>query len=213
MKRIHLLFYLGLFILASCSKNKNQITLSYSNIEGEVATHGNFLFTFNQVIAPDSVQFSWDDAKYLKFSPAIEGQYRWVGANELSFSPNEPLLPATNYAASFTNKLLDVNSTFKSMDIDDMEFHTPNLRIESSNLFWYIDDNGSTSALMQTRFNYNILPKEVAKLIELSNNDEQVNLSLLEEGESYFASFDLSSLELVDEDQEFKLRLKQGLKP
>ncbi len=213
MKRIHLLFYLGLFILASCSKNKNQITLSFTNIEGEVATHGNFLFTFNQVIAPDSVQFSWDDAKYLKFSPAIEGQYRWVGANELSFSPNEPLLPATNYTASFTNKLLDVNSTFKSMDIDDMEFHTPNLRIESSNLFWYLDDNGSTSALMQTRFNYNILPKEVAKLIELSNNDEQVNLSLLEDGESYFASFDLSNLELVDEDQEFKLRLKKGLKP
>lgn len=213
MKKIHVLLYLALIFLASCSKNKNQITLSYTNIEEEVATHGNLNFTFNQVIAPDSVQYSWQDIEYIKFNPSIEGQFRWLNANELSFSPDEPLLPATSYTAKFTDEILKVNSAFKSMDIDDIEFNTPDLYLESANVFWFLDDNGSTSANLEMRFNYEIESEEVGDLVTLSLDGDNLDLVSLEPGQSYFASFIVDDLAVKDEDQECTLRLKKGLKP
>lgn len=213
MKRIHFLLFSLLLIFAACNKNKDQITLSFSNISGEVPTHGNFIFTFNQVIAPDSIHFYWDDREYIEFTPEIEGEFKWTSANELIFSPKEPLLPASNYVASFTKEILAVNKNFTSFDIEDLAFNTAPLQLESVYVFWFLSDEGNIAARLELGFNYKVNTKDIANALRLENDGKALDLILENEGEQYFASFILADIEVKDEDLELEMTLVKGLKP
>ncbi len=182
-------------------------------MQGEVATHGNLIFTFNQVIAPDSIHYYFDEREYINFSPKIKGQYKWISANELSFSPFEPLAPATSYTASFTNEILEVNEEFTKLLIEDLAFNTAPLLVESSDIFWYLNDEGKTAAKLELGFNYKVNTSDIENGVSLKIEGKDKKLKLLQSGESHFAVFSIVDIEVIDADQEFELILNKGLKP
>lgn len=213
MRRLLTLLSIALLFLAACSKNKNQITLSYTNADGEVSSHGNLSFNFNQLVAPDSIQYMWLDESYIAFDPPIEGRFRWVSASELHFTPNDPLLPATSYQGEFQQSLLKINSTFKSMDLADLSFHTADLQLLSANLHWYLDESEATSAKLELQFNYAVNTSDVADKVELTLNGEDYDVILMEDEQSYFASFSVPDLLPEDLDYNIEFTLKKGLMP
>lgn len=182
-------------------------------MQGEVPTHGNLLFTFNQVVAPDSILYYFDEREYINFSPEIEGKYKWISANELSFSPLEPLVPATSYTASFTNEILEINDNFKNVNIEDLAFNTALLRLESSDIFWYLNDAGETAAKLELGFNYKVNTSDIENALSLKIEGKEENVKLQESGESYFAVFSIPTISVLDADQAYEFVLNKGLKP
>ena len=213
MKRITLLLSLLVLIFVSCNRNKNQITIAGTNINGEVPILGNLIFTFNEAVAPDSILQYWDETEYIKFKPEIKGKYRWISANELSFSPESNLQPATNYTAEFTNAITKVNKSFNSIEDQNFEFNTALLKIENSDLFWYLKEDNTRAVKLEFRFNYKVNPNEIDKALNIKSENVEKKFQLLSNGESYFCSFEILDVEAVDQDFIFEIILNAGLKP
>ena len=213
MNRLRTFFAILLLLLISCGKNKNQITLSFTNADGEVPSLGNLSFSFNQVIAPDSIHYKWIEDEYISFNPPIEGQFRWTSASELSFTPNGPLPPATNFTGEFNDTLLELNRTFKSADLPELSFYTTGLKLESANLHLFLDESGATSAKLEMQFNYSINTADLADKIVLSFNGKDFELDLISDEQSTYASFLLAEFFPEDIDYNFDLTLEKGLIP
>ena len=83
------IFYFSalLLLIFSCSNNTSEVQLSYTNLEGIVPKQGNFTFDFDEELAPDSIQGIWQKENYVKFTPKMEGEFKWISSSELIFSP------------------------------------------------------------------------------------------------------------------------------
>lgn len=213
MKRITLLLPLLLLIFFACNKNKNQITLAATNINGEVPVLGNLTFTFNEAVAPDSILQYWDETNYINFKPEIKGKYRWISSNELSFSPESSLLPATNYSAEFTNEITKINQSYNSIEDNEFEFHTALAQVENSDLYWYIKEDNTRGVKLELFFNYKVDVNDVEDALKVSLNEENKKVELLNNGEAYTAIFEILNVEALDEDYIIDFTLEEGLKP
>ena len=90
-------------LVVSC--NKDTVKLISKNFEKEVPTTGNLSFTFDRVLAPDSLLEFWDTTEYIKFEPKIDGRFKWVSQTELVFSPFNELPPSTKFTAVLDKKI------------------------------------------------------------------------------------------------------------
>src|SRR6187397_2550194 len=135
----------GTFFLAACSRRS--VNLSYTNAKGEVPQLGNLVFRFNQSMVADSMLNAWDSTEYVSFEPLIKGKFRWEAPDQLVFSPSQPLGPATAYKAKIKKAVLRFSKYDIVKDANDIEFHTPDLTLDNSQITW-IGESG-TSALPQ----------------------------------------------------------------
>ena len=61
--------------------------------------------TFDKPMVPLEQLPEGDGTGPLAITPKVEGKYRWQGTSTLSFTPSEPLAPATEYEITITGKL------------------------------------------------------------------------------------------------------------
>ncbi|HEY6899338.1 MAG TPA: hypothetical protein VI233_01795, partial [Puia sp.] len=129
-----------LFIL-SC--NRSMVNLADTNARGEVPALGNLVFRFDQPLIKDSLLDQWDSTQYVSFEPKIPGRFRWEHPDELVFSPAQPLAPATTFKATLNGEILKFSKFGRIGKGEDLNFHTPDLRLESTNTTWVLQDENS----------------------------------------------------------------------
>ena len=100
---LSLFLALAVLFINSCN-DKNKVNLVQTNAEGQVASLGNLQFVFDKNLVGDSLLDEWDNTEYIKFDPPIVGKFRWANTNELVFSPENDLPPATNFKATITKE-------------------------------------------------------------------------------------------------------------
>src|SRR3954471_11955311 len=98
-------FLLSLLFLSSCI-NRNEVTVKSRNFENEVEEQQNLVFTFSRDLVADSLLNRWDTTGYIRFTPAVKGQFKWNTKNELTFSPMNGFRPSTDYKATLTNAIV-----------------------------------------------------------------------------------------------------------
>ena len=125
MKKYIAFFYLvSVIVLYSCG-NKNRLSIVNTNFTDEISVVQNLYFEFNQEIAPDSVQNTWDSTNYLDIEPEIKGKYMWESPNTLVFSPFEEFLPSTDYEIRLNRNLKKLANRKLRMSKDVLKIHTP----------------------------------------------------------------------------------------
>ena len=136
---------IGIIFLCAC--NRNIVSLDYTNAKDEVEQLGNLTFRFSKPLIKDSLLNEWDSTEYISFEPKIPGRFRWEHPDELIFSPSKPLLPATSFKAKFNSDILQYTKYGKISNADNITFHTADLKLESTNTSWVMQDQSSNTAL------------------------------------------------------------------
>ncbi|MES2796031.1 MAG: alpha-2-macroglobulin [Bacteroidota bacterium] len=169
--------FLALFI--SCSK-KNEVSIVSTNFEEEVQLVQNLVFSFNKEIVNTADLNSWESTKYIEFTPAIEGKFKWISKNEVVFSPAKSLLPATKYVAKISPKILQkVRDKTLSYNNEGWEFHTPYLKLIKKEAFWAKTKSSAKPSLaLKLTFNYPINSAELAKNLKLTEKGNNINYFL-----------------------------------
>ena len=155
----------GTIFLFAC--NKNIVSLSYTNAKGEVPLLGNLIFRFSQSMVKDSMLNAWDSTDYVSFEPEIKGKFRWESPDQLVFSPSQPLNPATTYKAKLKNTLLKFSKYNDIKDADKIDFHTPGLTLDNSQIVWIGETSTSAVPQVDLFFNYRIDPQELKDRLEI----------------------------------------------
>ncbi|THU32019.1 alpha-2-macroglobulin family protein [Niastella caeni] len=204
---------LALTVIAAC--NRSAVSLSYTNAKGEVQSLGNLVFRFDKSLVPDSLLNQWDSTEYISFEPKIQGRFRWEHPDELVFSPAQPLSPATSYQATLRGDLLD-HSKYGKLDKDDeINFFTPYLALDNTNVTWMLPDQHSTTAYPQVDlyFNYAISPAVIKDKMQLQLGGKPLKYNIITEGNDSRISLRVTGLKLEDKDLEAKVSFDKGLVP
>jgi uncharacterized protein YfaS (alpha-2-macroglobulin family) len=210
---LHLLIITAVVTLfISC--NRNAVKLAETNAKGEVQPLQNLVFRFNKQLVPDSLLNRWDSTNYVEFEPNIRGRFRWEHGDELIFSPAQPMAPATTYKAKVGKEVLTF-SKFGSVSTDGaLEFHTPDLQLENSNIIWVLDD-ASNKAVPQVDlyFNYTVTPSALKDKLNVKVEGEQKDYSIQTISNDKKVSLRILNVKAEDKDYNTSVILEKGLVP
>ncbi|MDX2301518.1 MAG: MG2 domain-containing protein [Microscillaceae bacterium] len=155
------------FILVFCTTcmQGNYLEVTQTSFKQEVSPKENITFTFNKNLVGDTLLNVWDSTQYLSFSPAVQGQFKWVAPNQLVFSPLNGFQPSTDYEIKLHEQLVRGKKGITLKENALLKFHTTYLRLESSDIFWSQDDRRTNQLTIHLNFNYQVNPANIQELI------------------------------------------------
>jgi alpha-2-macroglobulin len=171
LNKITILSVVALVFLAfACGKfGRSALNVTNRNFSEEIMTQQNLVFTFNTNIVKDSLIDIWKKDEFVKFTPKIEGKFKWTAANELVFSPESGFKPSTDYKAEITEKVVEVSTEkLKLGDDVNFSFHTPYLSLLGTDIFWVMNKQNTPELRMNLNFNYPVSPADVNQLAKVS---------------------------------------------
>ncbi|MDW8419182.1 MAG: MG2 domain-containing protein [Chitinophagales bacterium] len=200
--------------LSSCN-SRNKVNLLATNATGEVPVLGNLNFTFDKNLAPDSLLNEWDATQYVKFDPPIEGSFRWENPNQLVFSPQHELKPATVYTARITSEILKYSQKLSLGNCPIQKFNTAPLKLEQAVVYWNLNDGQLGNAFPQVDlyFNYNVSPEELKSHLKVSASGQSSALSFLSNTPDKKISLSIVGLKPEDKDVPVSIQITKGMKP
>jgi uncharacterized protein YfaS (alpha-2-macroglobulin family) len=198
--------------LSSC--NKNKVNLLDTNAQGEIPSLGNLTFTFDKNLCPDSLLNYWDSTAYIVFQPKIQGRFRWQNANELVFSPEFELPPATTFKASVSKEILR-HSKFSLGKCQIKDFHTPHVKLENIFAMWNVAEGTTNNAFPQIdlSFNYKVNPTQLNDLLSVEINGEKKDINIQTINAESKISVTIMNLKMEDKDLTGKVSISKGLLP
>ncbi len=204
---------IGIVFVSGCSRNT--VSLDYTNAKDEVPQLGNLIFRFNKPLVGDSLLNRWDSAEYVSFEPKIPGRFRWEHPDELVFSPSRPLTPATNFKAILKSDILQFSKFGRISKADDINFHTPDLRLDNTNSTWVIQDEGTNTSVPQIDlyFNYPVNPNSLKEKLQIGIGGQPVNYTLQTLSADNKISLRLLNLKMEDKDYDVAISIDKGLVP
>ena len=213
IKPVLVLIAIGTIFLSSCKKNG--VNLEYTNAKGEVPTLGNLVFRFSKALIPDSLLNQWDSTDYVSFEPKISGKFRWESSDQLVFSPSFPLLPATTYKAKVKNTVLHFSKYNSVTSADKINFHTPQLTLDNSQVMWVPLDDGGKKAVPQVDlfFNYRVNPADIKDKLKIELEGKKADYTLVTQSPDNKISIRFADFKSEDKDYDAKLTIEKGLKP
>lgn len=207
-----LLLAAALLLFVSC--NRNTVSLADTNAKGEVQLLQNLSFRFSKQLVPDSLLNRWDSTAYIEFEPKIRGRFRWEHGDELIFSPAEPLAPATTYKATIGSEVLSFSKFGKVQVEKSIEFYTPDLQLENSNITWVLDDaSGKAVPQVDLYFNYAITPALLKEKLNVTVDGEPKDYSLQTISNDKKISLRILNIKAEDRDYTTAVLLQKGLVP
>ena len=203
-----------MLFLSACS-NKNKVNLISSTAKDEVPSLGNLSFTFDKNLAPDSLLSRWDTTAFVQFEPNIPGRFRWENANELIFSPENELPPATTFKANVTRLIVQYNKKLSLGKCETLSFHTPYLQLQSANAMWNVSDGNASTAFPQIDFyfNYKVNPSKLKDLLTVEIDGAKKDFSLQTTVADNKISVTLTGMKMDDKDLACHVKIAKGLLP
>ena len=204
-----------LFALIVMSCNRSLVKLDYTNAKDEVPQLGNLIFRFDKPLVSDSLINRWDSTEYVSFEPNITGRFRWEHSDELVFSPDKPLLPATSYTAKLQDELIGKSKFGKIANRGPLTFHTPNLQVTNSVTSWVVQDETTNVAIPQLDifFNYPVNPTSLKEKLTIIYAGKPLSYNLQNLSADNKISVRFLDVKMEDKDMELKVIIDKGLFP
>lgn len=205
--------FFAAFFGQSC--NRSTVSLEYTNARDEVPSLGNLIFRFDQALIKDSMLDQWDSTKYVTFEPKIPGRFRWEHPDELVFSPSQPLPPATTFKATLHKDILQYSSYGRIKKGENLVFHTPELRLDNTNVTWVLQEENSSTAVPQVdlQFNYPVNPASLKEKLKIEVAGQPVSYNFQTLSASDKITLRLRNLKMEDKNIEAKIAIDKGLVP
>lgn len=204
-----------IWCLVSCNL-QNHTKLIATNCTDEVPTQTNLSFTFSKDLVSDSLLQAggWQDEKYIKFTPEIEGSYRWENGSTLIFSPAQALLPATSFTAEITDAVCKF-SKYKLANTEILRFHTPNQSIVNFSAQWVITNATTREIGIQSDvfFAYEPNLKDVKNMLTLKINGNETPFTFVPTEEETKSSLLVKIPQPEDKEYSVSISIKKGLVP
>lgn len=212
-KYVRLLILLCIIVPVAC--NRSTVSLEYTNAEKEVKQLQNLVFRFNHPLAADSLLNRWDSTEYVRFEPAIRGRFRWESPDQLVFSPEKPLAPATTYKATLTKAILGKSAFTDISTKGDLAFYTPDLVLENTNTQWVLQDETTRATVLEIdlQFNYPVAPDQLKEKLRLSIDGKDIAYQLLTASSEDRVRLRLPGIRAEDRDYALSTTLAEGLIP
>ena len=194
----------------------NSVKLDYTNAKGEVPQLGNLVFRFSNSLMKDSLLNEWDSTEYVSFEPAIPGRFRWESPDQLVFSPARPLSPATSYRAKLSSEVLRYSKYDKVNNADQINFHTPDLTLDNSQVIWVLPDEQNRIPVPQLDlyFNYRVNPADLKEKLKIDLDGKNVGYAMQTLSADNKISVRINGLaKPEDKNYEAKISIDKGLKP
>jgi uncharacterized protein YfaS (alpha-2-macroglobulin family) len=173
MNRFFSTWILGILVVAlsvSCS-SKEVIKIEDLGFGEEIETQQNLVIRLNTDVAYDSLVGNWVDEALIEFTPKVEGKFKWTAMNEITFSPNSMFAPSTEYKGVLSDNILHYAPKGLKISADDItfEFHTPFLKISSTNGYWSKNDIDKTTneLKLDLQMNYIISASQLKNLLSI----------------------------------------------
>lgn len=204
-----------LYFLIIMGCNRSVVKLDYTNAKNEVPQLGNLVFRFDKSLVSDSLINRWDSTGYISFEPKITGRFRWEHPDELVFSPDKPLLPATSYTAELQDELLSHSKFGKIVNPGSIAFHTPNLQVVNSSTSWVVQDEATNTAVPQLDilFNYPVNPTSLKEKLTIEYAGKPLSYNLQTLSADNKMSIRFLDVKMEDKDLELKVTIDKGLFP
>jgi alpha-2-macroglobulin len=204
--------FIGTVFLSACKSNS--VSLQYTNAKGEVPQLGNLVFRFNHSLVKDSMLNAWDSSEYVSFEPAIPGRFRWESPDQLVFSPSRPLNPATTYKVKIRKEILRHSKYDVIKNADKLDFHTPGLTLENSQVIWMQDENNGAIPQVDLFFNYRINPNDLKEKLKVDVDGNKMEYKMLTASADNKISFQLVGIvKKEDKNYDTRVTIEKGLKP
>ena len=204
---------IGVVFFSACKRNT--VSLEFTNAKGEVPQLGNLVFRFSHSLVKDSMLNQWDSSDYVSFEPKLPGRFRWENTDELVFSPSRPLNPATTYKVKINNEVLRYSKYDNVKGIDGLNFHTPNLTLDNSQVVWVIDE--TTSAVtpqLDLFFNYRVKPDDLKEKLTVKIDGNKADYKIITTEPGNKISLRISSItKKEDKNYEAKVVIEKGFRP
>lgn len=215
MRHLARLCTLLLVLLLAACNNKNKVNLLETTAKDEVPSLGNLTFTFDKNLVGDSLLDQWDTVEYVKFEPPIPGRFRWQNPNELVFSPEMELPPATKFKATVTNKILLYTKEYSIGKCEATEFYTAQLKLDNALALWNVNDGSAGNAFPQVDlyFNYRVSPEKLKGLLSITVDGTARNFNIQTPGPEQKISISLMNVKMEDRDLKINVKLAKGLLP
>jgi alpha-2-macroglobulin len=204
-----LLLTVPVALLTGCTKN---IRLT-NHPQGEVSVNSALEFEFSDSLAPADSVGTWTTTAYLKFDPPIEGNFKWLRRNMLTFIPKDGSLPGATDIKVTANEDLFFGKKAR-MNPSELHFNTPYFKATEVSTSWA--DSYSSEATspidMQLRFTYPVEPEELRSHLEIYDNGrkiEQISFYHYSPTTEFQISADLGVA--VIGEQHIEVRIKPGL--
>ena len=211
MRRSLYLIILSIFVLTSCGPSNTVQVASFSPT-GEVNNLTTFTIEFTENLAPADSLDKWMTDEFIEFEPKIPGQFKWLDAKTLIFSPDVPLEPIQQYTARISKKVL-FNTTFTA-DFDEQEFHTPDFDVKSVDFFWTRIPNESykLSAQANINFNYAVNPDQLKQYLSIIKDGSEVaEFQIVSQNSSQTIAVNFGEVPQTDKEQDLEIVVKEGL--
>lgn len=206
---------LAVFALCFTACNdKNKANLVSTNAEGQIPSLGNLQFVFDKNLVGDSLLEQWDNTEYIKFEPPIAGKFRWANANELVFSPENDLPPATTFKATITKEILK-HTKFSLGKCELKPFFTAPVAILATTAIWNVSDGNTSNAFPQIdiEFNYAISPEQLKPLLTIEVDGEAKNYNLQTTSTEQKITLSVMNVKPEDKDRTIQVKIAKGLLP
>lgn len=204
-----------LWLLCSCNL-QNRAKLIATNCTEEIPQKTNLSFTFNKDLVNDSLLQAggWQNEEYIKFTPGIEGSYRWENGNTLIFSPAKALPPATSFTAKITNAVCKF-SKYKLANIETLHFYTPNQSVTNFSTQWVITNATTHEIGIQSDiyFAYKTEQKDLNKLLTLVINGNETPYTFVQNEDNTKHSLLAKISQPEDKEYSISISIKKGLIP
>jgi hypothetical protein len=137
---------------------------------------------------------AWDSTQYVKFTPAVQGAFKWTSPTTLVFSPSAGFRASTDYKAELTESLLQNAGKREQKRISlpserNINFHTPYLALQNAGALWVRAGGGQVSAgasvgapsvelRIDLAFNYNVAPQSLSERLQVAIDGKTVPFTL-----------------------------------
>lgn len=201
-----------ILMIGTFAGNRNMVRLVNKNFKEVVEPLQNLVFNFNKPMIPENMVGTWATENFMKFTPAIEGRYKWISRYELAFSPAKQFLPCQQYTAVFQTNLLK-NADNKKLQLANksISFHTPYLEISSMTASWTTTSDESPAVLLQLKFNYQVEPAEVAQKMEIAIGGKNTKYKILEGARTDVFNIEIKQKSLPKEMYEVMATIQPGV--
>jgi len=215
MKHIQklVLFILLISVQFSCSRLGNQIKIVYTNFGAEVGVAQNLVFRFSdKFLAKKFTNDILEKRNPIVFEPNIEGSFMWTSENELRFTPSKSLVPCANYTAKINPKAKKEFDLSKGVSSEVIKFHTPFLKLSDIKAIWGLNpETGGAQIKLNSKFNYEIAPKDLINNLAVKVNGQSANLSLSEQSNNKSIAIIIKDQKAQDKAYNIKFEVKKGL--
>ncbi|MFN8293301.1 MAG: MG2 domain-containing protein [Chitinophagales bacterium] len=204
-----------LLFIAACN-NSNRVTLIATNCTEEVPLRTNLTFSFSKDVVSDSLLQAggWLKEDYIKFSPNIEGSYRWENNNTLVFSPANGLPPATTFTAEITDAVCKF-SKYKLGRIAKLNFYTSPQHIENFTAQWTVTNSATREIGIQADvvFTHGQNINGLEKFISAKVNGIETPFTLTPTDNTQQFSLFIKGIKPLDKEYNLHISIKKGLLP